>query len=111
MASKREMKVFTVEEVARHKTVDDLWFIIDGRVYDVTRFANLHPGGAHILLDYAGQDATGESLHFLRSLISCRGLLRITSPKRASQVRTKVPNWYYCGRYTSDRIEKTRRDK
>jgi len=45
-------------EVSKHNTAEDAWVIVDDRVLDVTKFANLHPGGAGILLDYAGQDAT-----------------------------------------------------
>ena len=26
------------------------WIIVDSRVYDVSKFANLHPGGAAVLL-------------------------------------------------------------
>ncbi|GJE96594.1 acyl-CoA dehydrogenase [Phanerochaete sordida] len=53
-------KTFTREEVAKHNTADDLWIIIDSKVYNVTRFKDLHPGGAHAFLDedIAGQDAT-----------------------------------------------------
>ncbi|KAH9049217.1 acyl-CoA dehydrogenase [Lactarius deliciosus] len=59
MASK-QLKEFTVEEVARHNKEGDLWIVIDSRVYDVSRFANLHPGGAAVLLvdTIAGKDAT-----------------------------------------------------
>ncbi len=32
--------------------------VIDGRVYDLTEFAQLHPGGFKIVLGYAGMDAT-----------------------------------------------------
>ncbi|KAF7424420.1 hypothetical protein PC9H_009727 [Pleurotus ostreatus] len=59
MASK-QLKTFSRDEVAKHNTPDDLWIIIDGKVYDVTRFKNLHPGGVSVFMeeDIAGQDAT-----------------------------------------------------
>lgn len=48
----------TREEVAKHSTAEDAWLIIDGDVYDVTKFAKLHPGGKQTLLDFAGQDVS-----------------------------------------------------
>ncbi|THH27858.1 hypothetical protein EUX98_g6331 [Antrodiella citrinella] len=59
MASK-VLKEFTREEVAQHKTANNLWIIIDTKVYDVTRFKDLHPGGASIFLedDVLGKDVT-----------------------------------------------------
>ncbi|KAH6908981.1 acyl-CoA dehydrogenase [Coprinopsis sp. MPI-PUGE-AT-0042] len=54
------VKVFSKEEVGKHNKDDDLWVIIDAKVYDLTRFKGLHPGGLSVLLDpeVAGQDAT-----------------------------------------------------
>ncbi|KAF8629594.1 hypothetical protein AX15_003340 [Amanita polypyramis BW_CC] len=54
------MKVFTREEVAQHKKEGDLWIIIDSKVYDLSRFAALHPGGTNVLYspNVVGQDAT-----------------------------------------------------
>ncbi|KAM0324861.1 hypothetical protein ACHAQA_007827 [Verticillium albo-atrum] len=49
---------FTAKEVAAHNTCDDCWMIIQGQVYDVTKYIHDHPGGADILIDAAGQDAT-----------------------------------------------------
>ena len=36
---------FSVADVAAHKTADDLWIIVDEDVYDLTSFADEHPGG------------------------------------------------------------------
>ncbi|XP_045772455.1 cytochrome b5-like [Maniola jurtina] len=49
---------FTRAEVARRDRRDDAAVIIDNAVYDVTRFLDDHPGGADILLDNAGRDAS-----------------------------------------------------
>ncbi|XP_064375942.1 cytochrome b5 isoform X2 [Dromaius novaehollandiae] len=50
--------VFTLEEVARRNCSREAWLVIHGRVYDVTRFLEEHPGGEEVLLEQAGRDAT-----------------------------------------------------
>lgn len=54
------LKPFSREQVAKHNKHGDLWIIVDSKVYDITRFKDLHPGGASVFLDdgVAGQDAT-----------------------------------------------------
>lgn len=46
--------------VAQNNTEKSAWIIIDGKVYDVTNFAAMHPGGEGILLKLAGKDVTEE---------------------------------------------------
>eukprot|EP00009_Paramoeba_aestuarina_P005392 CAMPEP_0201509360 /NCGR_PEP_ID=MMETSP0161_2-20130828/2435_1 /ASSEMBLY_ACC=CAM_ASM_000251 /TAXON_ID=180227 /ORGANISM="Neoparamoeba aestuarina, Strain SoJaBio B1-5/56/2" /LENGTH=127 /DNA_ID=CAMNT_0047904287 /DNA_START=62 /DNA_END=445 /DNA_ORIENTATION=- len=49
---------YSIEEVAKHTSKDDCWFIIEGVVYDVTKFLDEHPGGDDVLIEVAGKDAT-----------------------------------------------------
>ncbi|CAK7273297.1 hypothetical protein SEPCBS119000_005583 [Sporothrix epigloea] len=52
-------KSFTVAEVSKHKTEDSgQYIIVDDGVYDITAFADEHPGGAKILKRMAGRDAS-----------------------------------------------------
>lgn len=51
-------KYFYLSDIAKHSTADDLWFIVDGRVYDVTSFADEHPGGPGVLLAVGGGDGS-----------------------------------------------------
>lgn len=50
--------IYTNDEVARHNNENDLWMVIHGSVYDLSKFAKEHPGGAEVLIDLAGRDGT-----------------------------------------------------
>ena len=51
-------ETYTEEEVAKHNTKEDCWIIVNGGVYDVTKFAPIHPGGAALIMTVKGKDAT-----------------------------------------------------
>ncbi|KAI7902544.1 acyl-CoA dehydrogenase/oxidase [Cokeromyces recurvatus] len=74
-----EIKIFSRNEVAKHNTEDDCWIIIDGAVYNVSTFAQLHPGGSQILIELGGKDVTEDfyALHRQDVLIKYAPRLKI----------------------------------
>ncbi|KAE8076259.1 hypothetical protein FH972_014922 [Carpinus fangiana] len=55
-----DKKVFNLSQVSEHNTREDCWLIINGKVYDVTKFLEDHPGGDEVLLSGTGKDATDD---------------------------------------------------
>ncbi|KAM0324896.1 hypothetical protein ACHAQA_007862 [Verticillium albo-atrum] len=51
-------KTFSTSDVASHNKPNDLYIIVDGDVYDLTKFQDDHPGGKKIIQRVAGKDAS-----------------------------------------------------
>lgn len=49
---------FTSGQVAEHNTKWDTYIVVDGLVYDVSKWMGRHPGGAAVIKQWAGQDAS-----------------------------------------------------
>ena len=47
-------------DVKAHKSRDSAWLVIDGKVYDATKFLDSHPGGASTILSSSGIDASDD---------------------------------------------------
>nr|WJY55134.1 Fads2 [Paralichthys lethostigma] len=56
--------LYTWEEVQSHSSRNDLWLVIDRKVYNTTQWAKRHPGGFRVISHYAGQDATEAFIAF-----------------------------------------------
>jgi cytochrome b involved in lipid metabolism len=63
--SKKKLLEITIEEVEAANTAQKSWVAIRGKVYDLTKFVDKHPGGSDFLLASVGRDATAmyESIH------------------------------------------------
>lgn len=48
----------TSAEIAKHNKAADCWMIINGKVYNLTKFLADHPGGSSIMIPYCGKDGT-----------------------------------------------------
>ncbi|KAG0148033.1 hypothetical protein CROQUDRAFT_655400 [Cronartium quercuum f. sp. fusiforme G11] len=51
-------KVYSTKEVEKHTNETSAWVIIEGGVYDVTKWLDDHPGGKKILLENSGKDCS-----------------------------------------------------
>jgi nitrate reductase (NAD(P)H) len=66
-------KSITIDELRKHDTDANPWFVVNGEVYDGTAFLEGHPGGATSIIGAAGQDATDE-------FMAIRAYFRYSSP-------------------------------
>lgn len=87
------------EELAKHNKVDDCWLALRGRVYNITRYMDFHPGGRDELMRGAGKDATAlfDSVHawvnYEQLLSKCLvGPLRTTVTVNLSNNPVKTPS-------------------
>ncbi|XP_070284117.1 fatty acid desaturase 2-like protein FADS2B isoform X2 [Myotis yumanensis] len=56
--SRKSLNLYSWQEIQRHNQETDQWLVINRKVYDVTSWADRHPGGRRVLNHYAGEDAT-----------------------------------------------------
>ncbi len=48
----------TLAEVNKHASASSCWSVVDGEVFDLTKWINRHPGGAKRILGMCGQDGS-----------------------------------------------------
>ncbi|XP_018116050.1 cytochrome b5 type B isoform X2 [Xenopus laevis] len=70
-----QVDLYTLEDVRKRNTAKELWLVIHGRVYDITKFVEEHPGGEEVLFEQAGADAT-ESFEDVGHSIDAREMLK-----------------------------------
>jgi len=57
-AKSGKTKLISMEDVRKHNKEEDVWIVVNNKVYDCTEYLDLHPGGADSILINAGEDAT-----------------------------------------------------
>ena len=62
MTNDKVKEILSVDDVRKHDSADNPWFVVDGEVYDGTAFLKEHPGGGQSIISAAGVDASEEFL-------------------------------------------------
>ncbi|KFX98013.1 hypothetical protein V490_02496 [Pseudogymnoascus sp. VKM F-3557] len=62
MRAKGLNKSIDIEELKKHSGPKSPWFVVNGEVYDGTRFLDGHPGGAQSIISAAAMDVSEEFL-------------------------------------------------
>ncbi|KAL2021933.1 hypothetical protein VTK56DRAFT_6352 [Thermocarpiscus australiensis] len=62
MVNDKISRRITLDELRQHGVEDQPWFVVNGHVYDGTKFLEGHPGGAASIINAAGQDVSEEFL-------------------------------------------------
>ena len=52
------LKQITKIELEEHNQDGDIWVVLNGKVYDLSKFYQNHPGGSEIIRQNAGKDCT-----------------------------------------------------
>ncbi|KAM0747621.1 cytochrome b5 [Meredithblackwellia eburnea MCA 4105] len=59
VADESDLPSFTAEEISEHDCVEQgLWIVVEDRVYDVTTYVGIHPGGPEVFKNFVGKDCT-----------------------------------------------------
>lgn len=48
----------TKDDLKAHKSIDDCWTCINGKVFNITPYLKFHPGGVQEIMKCAGRDGT-----------------------------------------------------
>jgi 4-hydroxysphinganine ceramide fatty acyl 2-hydroxylase len=56
MSVSKRVRIYTLEDVANHRTAESCWVVHSGKVYDITAFLPDHPGGDDIVIEHSGQE-------------------------------------------------------
>lgn len=67
MVNKDVKREISLEELKEHEGEEEPWFVLDGEVYDGTKFLDGHPGGAASIIGAAGQDVIEEFMAIRKS--------------------------------------------
>ena len=99
---RKSLNRYTWQEIQRHNQETDQWLVINRKVYDVTGWANRHPGGRKVLNHYAGEDATVRNSKSALSLFQLLGgwelgclSKSISSMCSSSMITHLLPNQFF----------------
>ena len=89
-------KTISVDELRKHDSEKEPWFVVNGEVYNGLEFLKGHPGGAQSIISAAGMDSTDEFMA-IRMLAnhSCQHFVYLTYQGADSETaKSMMPNYH-----------------
>ena len=77
-------RVVTAAELSEHTSQDDCWFVVDGKVYDVTNWLAQHPGGGAVILGASADPSSSSAMFHAMHGNAERALENVEKTRRAS---------------------------
>jgi hypothetical protein len=75
-------KQISTQEIAKHAYENDIWIVVNGKVYDVTKFAPDHPGGAESTMNIPDPRILNSP-----RLTNCQSYLSFRWPRCISEIQ------------------------
>ena len=90
-------RVISWEEIQEHHgDAETVWTVIHGKVYDMTKFLDEHPGGRAILVENAGLDSS-EEFDDVGHSKDAQEMLDEYEIGRLEEEEEKPKPWWYFG--------------
>ena len=71
--------------------MSDLWVVVNGHAYDVTKRTQMHPGGIQAITAFAGQDASEEWHAILKANTIEKNIFQGTPMDQRTRVQFPAP--------------------
>jgi len=101
----------TAEELQKHKSKDDCWIVIDGQVYDVSKFHEDHPGEGLFCFLFSVDDCCRSVPMSAHKLNLLKGINNEYIANHGGHVVTDLFEKYHCNDEPFEWLEQARDGK
>lgn len=84
----------TIDDLRKHDTDNEPWFVVNGEIYDGTAFLQEHPGGASSIVNAAGLDSTDEFMAIRKLSVSSASTKHTDRLTDSETAKAMMPSYH-----------------